>query len=333
MAGWRILGMWLLLVVALPAAAAVPEMPRFRELGPADGLPATTVPAVARDHEGFLWAATWDGLARHDGVGFRVWRHDPDDPASLPGNMLQALYVDGRNRVWVAAEGAGASVMDPGRSGFRHFRMAEHREMESEEVFAIAGHGEEVWLGTYGGGLYRIDASDRVRRLRATGEDVNEVLDRAILALSFDPGGGGMLVATLQGLVRGRGERFERLERLPLPGEQPWATVVSLWREGDATWIGSTRGLFRLGDDGQWRTPAWAADFRNRRTVTAMSGDGQGGWWLATSDGLWRVHGGGEPVAIHVRRGDILDGDPWSYGAWPSKYVPDEFYRGFIDQA
>ncbi len=298
MAGWRILGMWLLLVVALPAAAAVPEMPRFRELGPADGLPATTVPAVARDHEGFLWAATWDGLARHDGVGFRVWRHDPDDPASLPGNMLQALYVDGRNRVWVAAEGAGASVMDPGRSGFRHFRMAEHREMESEEVFAIAGHGEEVWLGTYGGGLYRIDASDRVRRLRATGEDVNEVLDRAILALSFDPGGGGMLVATLQGLVRGRGERFERLERLPLPGEQPWATVVSLWREGDATWIGSTRGLFRLGDDGQWRTPAWAADFRNRRTVTAMSGDGQGGWWLATSDGLWRVHGGGEPVAV-----------------------------------
>ena len=43
--------------------------------------------------------------------------------------------------------------------------------------------------------------------------------------------------------------------------------------------------------------------------------------------------GGGDPVAIHVRRGDILDGDPWSYGAWPSKYVPDEFYRGFIDQA
>ena len=46
MAGWRILGMWLLLVVALPAAAAVPEMPRFRELGPADGLPATTVPVL-----------------------------------------------------------------------------------------------------------------------------------------------------------------------------------------------------------------------------------------------------------------------------------------------
>lgn len=35
-------------------------------------------------------------------------------------------------------------------------------------------------------------------------------------------------------------------------------------------------------------------------------------------------------AAIHVRRGDILDGDPWSYRAWPTKYVPDEFYRQFV---
>lgn len=40
--------------------------------------------------------------------------------------------------------------------------------------------------------------------------------------------------------------------------------------------------------------------------------------------------GGGDPVAIHVRRGDILDSAPWSYTAWPTKYVPDEFYRAFI---
>ncbi|WP_199258411.1 O-fucosyltransferase family protein [Paracoccus binzhouensis] len=40
--------------------------------------------------------------------------------------------------------------------------------------------------------------------------------------------------------------------------------------------------------------------------------------------------GGGRPIAIHVRRGDILDGDPWSYSSWSSKYVPDEFFRAFI---
>lgn len=39
----------------------------------------------------------------------------------------------------------------------------------------------------------------------------------------------------------------------------------------------------------------------------------------------------GPPAAIHVRRGDILDGDPWSYAAWPSKYVPDEFFRAYVE--
>lgn len=38
----------------------------------------------------------------------------------------------------------------------------------------------------------------------------------------------------------------------------------------------------------------------------------------------------GPAAAIHVRRGDILDGDPWSYAAWPSKYVPDEFFRAYV---
>jgi len=289
---------WLLLCVLLAvvatAGAAVPEIPRFRVLGPGEGLPATTVTALARDHDGFLWAATWDGLARYDGVEFRVWRHDPDDPASLPGNVLQVLYVDARNRIWVASEGGGVSVMDADRKGFRHFRKAQYPQMESDEVFAVAGRGDEIWLGTYGGGLYRIDAQDQVRRLRSSDPEVNTVLDRAILALAFDDRG-GILVGTLQGLVRCADKHVRRME---LPGKAPWATVVSLWREGDSTWIGSSQGLFRLGDDGQWRTPDWAGDFRGGRTVTAMTDDGEGGYWIAATDGLWRVRGGDRPVVV-----------------------------------
>lgn len=44
---------------------------------------------------------------------------------------------------------------------------------------------------------------------------------------------------------------------------------------------------------------------------------------------LARIGQGGQ-VAIHVRRGDILDGNPWSHSSWPAKYVPDEFFRAFI---
>lgn len=39
-----------------------------------------------------------------------------------------------------------------------------------------------------------------------------------------------------------------------------------------------------------------------------------------------------DAAAIHVRRGDILDGVPWSYRPWQAKYVPDEFFRHFVAQ-
>src|SRR5690606_37559500 len=80
--------LWLLCACAL---AAVPERPRFRIVGAAQGLPSTDIKALARDADGYLWIATADGLARHDGVDMRVWRHDPADPGGLPGNNVQAL--------------------------------------------------------------------------------------------------------------------------------------------------------------------------------------------------------------------------------------------------
>lgn len=295
---WR-LCLWLGLALAGAgtgiAHAAVPEIPRFRVLGPDDGLPATTVTALGRDHDGYLWAATWDGLVRYDGVGFRIWQHDPDDPSSLPGNLLQVLYVDARDQVWVASENGGISVMGPGRAGFRHFRTATHPVLESDDVFAIAGDGDAVWFGTYGGGLYRIDAQDRLERVRAGDAQIDAALDRTIMDLAFGPDG-ALLVATLQGLVR-RGSDG-RMQRLPLPGEQPQAPVVTLWRDDSSTWVGTSRGLFRLHDSGAWGTPDWADGFTTTRMVTAMSSDGRGGYWLGVRGGLWHVPAGGQPVQV-----------------------------------
>ncbi len=291
--------LWLCLLLALSGAlrAAVPELPRFRVLGPGDGLPSAMVPAIARDHDGYLWVATWDGLARYDGVGFRVWQHDPEDPASLPGNLIQALYVDGRNRIWVASEGGGVSVMDTSRSGFRHYRSATHPELESDDVFTITGRGDEVWLGTFGGGLYRIDGEDRLKRMRARDPEIDASLDRAVMGISMDPHGETILVATLNGLAYCM-NKASRVRRLPLPGPEPFPPVTALWRDGQATWIGTPHGLHRMRDDGTWDTPAWAEEFRGRRAVSAMSGDGQGGYWVATTVGLWHVPRGGQPVAV-----------------------------------
>jgi hypothetical protein len=40
----------------------------------------------------------------------------------------------------------------------------------------------------------------------------------------------------------------------------------------------------------------------------------------------------GQPLALHVRRGDVLDKDPWMHKNWVSKFAPDEFYTSVMDR-
>ncbi|MDX1549723.1 MAG: two-component regulator propeller domain-containing protein, partial [Lysobacter spongiicola] len=89
------------------AFAGVPELPSVRHVGVAHGLPSSTVNGIVEDRDGYVWLATTDGLARHDGAEIMSWRHDPADPSALPGNVVTAVHVDPRNRIWVATEARG----------------------------------------------------------------------------------------------------------------------------------------------------------------------------------------------------------------------------------
>ncbi len=286
---------WLLGLAMLCAAAqaAVPEIPRFRLLGSADGLPATTIPALARDREGYLWIATWDGLARYDGVGFQVWRHDPDNPASLPGNVVQALHIDGDDRIWVATENGGLSMMGADRKGFRHYRMADHPEMGSDDVFTIASQGKEVWFGTFGGGLHRLSPQGRITSFRADEKSPDGLPSDTVLSLSFDQKG-GLWIGTMGGLARFDGKA---VHRLATPAGED-LIVYSVTRIDDMQWVGTSEGVFQWRDDGRWVTPEWSPMFARPNAVMTMLSDGSGEYWLASQGGLWRTEGNGAPAPV-----------------------------------
>src|SRR5688572_32280184 len=78
----------------VPAKAAIPETPRPRQITVADGLPSNRINGITEDHNGYLWIATSDGLARYDGIGFRIWRAEH----GLRDNFVWAVHVDARNR-------------------------------------------------------------------------------------------------------------------------------------------------------------------------------------------------------------------------------------------
>ena len=277
--------------------AAVPERPRFRLVGPAQGLPSTEIKGLAHDAAGYLWIATADGLARYDGVGMRVWRHDPDTPGSLPGNNVQAVVVDARDRVWATVEGGGVSVLDAARQGFVHYRQAQHPELGSDDVWSMARQGDAVWLGTYDGGLTRVAADGRMRRYTAERDGLPSDI---VMSLAVDAQG-TLWVGTTKGLSRQRGDGFETVA---LPGAEGAPIVFSLSVQADGLWVGSSLGVWRR-QGGQWRQPDWSPMFHRPNAMTAIVTDDRGDHWIASQRGLWRQRGSTPPQPVQTGGPDI----------------------------
>ena len=88
---------------------------QFTRWTKADGLASNRVMTMTQDAGGLWWFGTDQGLQRFDGRRFRTWRHDPEDPCSLPADDVLALHTDENGRLWVATS-AGIGRFDP-RSG------------------------------------------------------------------------------------------------------------------------------------------------------------------------------------------------------------------------
>lgn len=278
------------------APAGVPETPRLRVIGVEDGLPSSIVNALAFDRAGYLWLATEDGVARYDGVGVRVWRHVPGDTDSLPGNYVTTLHIDPRGRVWAAIEGHGLSVLDPARRHWKHYRMATHPGMGSDDVWALAAHRDALWFGTFGGGLHRMERDGRIVRHVSQSGNPRSLPADTVLSLGVDDAG-QLWVGTMAGLARWTGRDFERVA---LPGPQAGATVYSLTPDHGRLWVGTSTGLYRLEPEGRWHVPAWSAMFARPNAVLSLASDRDGRYWLASQRRLWRAVPGGVPYPVAI---------------------------------
>lgn len=301
---WALL--WLLLLCA-NVLAAVPERPQFRVSGTAQGLPSTDIKAIARDHDGYLWIATADGLTRYDGIGMRVWRHDPGNAGGLPGNNVQALMVDADNRLWIAVEGAGVSMLDAQRRGFVHYNQTTHPQLASNDIWVFAQHGEAIWFGTYDGGLYRLQPDGSIKGYRRVDDGGDGLPSDTIISLAVDAGG-TLWIGTDEGLAR---LQDDAVHVVRLPGADGPSLVYSLSVASDGFWVGTSQGLWRRTDAGAWSQPAWSSMFARPNAVRGIVRDREGAYWIMSQRGLWRQQGSAAPVP---ERGTNL-GNPRSIGA------------------
>jgi len=261
------------------AWAGAPRSLHFQRIGLEEGLPQESVLAILQDRTGFMWFGTQAGLARFDGYRHRVFRNDPNDPASLPDNYVQAAYEDGKGRLWFGTRG-GLVRFDAARQSFVRQALsggagrgmqvdtgddagrAAEPTARNSAVTAIIGDGTSgLWVATVDG-LAHLDSAGAARIYRHDARDGASLRDDRITALALD-GRGGLWIGTGVGLdhLPAGATRFDHYDiDGPAPADPRYNSITALsMGPRDTLWIGTAAGLeaWRLdGADDKAGTPS-----------------------------------------------------------------------------
>ncbi|AQG79615.1 hybrid sensor histidine kinase/response regulator transcription factor [Spirosoma montaniterrae] len=125
------------------------DLPQPEVITDRQGLPQAFVPAILQDKQGFIWAATRDGLCRYDGHRFKVFQPDPDGRPSLSFAGLTQIELDRHGRIWVVSERGNIDVFDPRTETFTNFsRQAAFRRLvkPGATYFLRIDRKDRLWL-------------------------------------------------------------------------------------------------------------------------------------------------------------------------------------------
>jgi two-component system sensor histidine kinase ChiS len=230
------------------------QSPKFERISVEHGLSHSTVTCILQDSRGFMWFGTSDGLNRYDGSGFKVYRHEPQNPDSLRHNSVTALAEDPAGMLWIGTDGGGIDRLDLQKDTFTHYQHnpAVPASLADDHVNSLLADRDGVlWVGT-GNGLDGLD--------RTTGQFVHHQSNRQ------DPNGlwGGMIESIYQdhegilwvgtngsGLNRfdpttGRFTHFQHNSTDPHSLISNYLIQAIYEDQGGDLWIGTFEGLDRL---------------------------------------------------------------------------------------
>jgi two-component system sensor histidine kinase/response regulator len=161
--------------------------------------------SVAKDHQGFLWFGTADGLKRYDGYQFISFQHDATQTASLSSNNVGVMLHDSQSRLWVGTWGGGLNLYQPASQTFQHFRhnaQAENSIGADKIQSLFESASGDIWVGTNGGGLnlYQPETATFKRYIHNP-DDPHSIGNNRIWGIAEDSQG-AIWVATTDGLYQ-----------------------------------------------------------------------------------------------------------------------------------
>lgn len=246
----------------------------FRAWLTEDGLPQNTVNNIVRTRDGYLWLGTQGGLARFDGVRFKLFGL----AEGLPNVQVRVLYEDTRRELWIGTQ-AGLSRMRNDRIEI----ITAPDGPAGDNITAITEDANgQLWVGTTER-LY-IWQEGKVIRPKVLAEL------GAVRALLSDRHG-TVWIATPRGLFKFQGGRL--IESVGPESDRNITSVYCMLEDKAGNlWVSVGNGKVLCWQNEVWRVYDQSSGLPFAY-VTSLAEDAEGKLWAGSLDsGLYYFDGG-----------------------------------------
>ena len=275
--------------------------------GTKDGLPHNSIHALAQTSNGYLWAGTWEGVARFNGHQFTVFTRG--EQTGLPDSGIRSLYYNKpRDELLVAGNRGGVAslIEEQWHAQSPLSSMVNHAYRDSHDV---------LWFALEDTGV----------AMRMPDGTQKEYIVTSSAYRIIEDGNGVIWIATNQGLFKYINDKFQPAVpnhkvlsgpsfTLALDSEQRVlvGTEHGVWQQRNGTfvllhtslaeksissilldhqnsiWVGTiNHGLYRLSNLGLEKLDATAGLPNNR--VFSLLEDLEKNIWIGTNGGLFRL--------------------------------------------
>lgn len=248
---------------------------------------------IVKDREGGVWIGTFYGGVNYlsPGTGqFECFMHSRLSN-SVSGRVIGRFCEDAHGNIWIASDDGGLNRFSPKDKHFTHYLPDDLRNgLSYHNVHALCMDGDDLWIGTYTGGVNVLDTKTGTFRLYNSQAEDSTSLDKSSSYAIFKDREERIWVVTMSGvhLYNRKEDNFIRLKDLGF-----WVMDIDQDTEGNLWFSSQGGGLFKYNPEKKvWKNYAHsdAPGALISDQVNCVLTDGQGDMWVGTMDGLCKYN-------------------------------------------
>src|SRR5665213_1350531 len=225
-----------------------------------NGLPQNSVHQIFQSSDGYIWIATEDGIARFDGIDFKVFNHE--NTAAFTSSDTCCIVEDAAGALWI---GTSDGLVEYAKGTFRHYPL-------SDVVLSFATDDKGNLVALTGNNLLHFDGKD------FSPLPLPSSATPTAIAKAAD---GSLWIASTAGIFQ-----YQHGQLRPGPISTGTASVEAIGSLPESgMWIRTTSSITLI-QKGHQRTLQTGRDLPIGRIQSARA-DTRGDLWIGTNQGMF----------------------------------------------